>query len=90
LGDLTELLRSTLLYLARHHRAEAVPPKPDRLVRDVDPTLMKQVFHIPQGQREPDVHHHSQTDHLRRRFEIAKRIARPVRLEANPITEGLI
>ena len=44
------------------HRTEALPPEPDRLVADVDPALVQQILDVPQGQREPDVHHHRQTD----------------------------
>lgn len=47
LRDLAKLLRSTLLDLLRHHRAKPVPPKSDRLVCDIDTSLVKQVFHIP-------------------------------------------
>ena len=43
-----------------------VPPQPDRLVAEVDPTFEQQVFNIPQRQREPYVHHHDQADDLRR------------------------
>jgi hypothetical protein len=31
---------------------------------DVDAALEKQVLNVPQTQREADVHHHYQTDHL--------------------------
>jgi len=31
---------------------------------DVDPALEQQIFHIAQGEREADVHHHHQPDHL--------------------------
>lgn len=41
-------------------------------MRDIDPTLMEQVFHIPQRKRISDVHHHRQTDDLGGRLEVAK------------------
>jgi len=37
--------------------------------------FMEQVLNVPQRQREPDLHHHRKADDLRRRLEIAKRIA---------------
>jgi hypothetical protein len=52
--------------VACEQRAEPVPPLPHRLMADIDPTLEEQVFHIPQAQREADVHHHDQADDLRR------------------------
>lgn len=39
----------------------------------VYPALMKQVLDVAERQREPDIHHHRQTDHFRRCLEIAKR-----------------
>lgn len=56
--------------LGCEHRAEAMPPEPDRLVADVDPTFVQQVFDIPKRQREADIHHHGKTDNLARRLEV--------------------
>jgi len=36
--------------LRGEHWTEAVPPEPDRLVADVDPALVQQVFHVAQGE----------------------------------------
>ena len=44
---------------AGQHWPKPVPPMADRLVADVDPALSEQVFHIPQRQREADVHHYN-------------------------------
>jgi hypothetical protein len=40
---------------------------------DIDAALVQQILDIPEREREPDVQHHRQADHLGRRFEIAKR-----------------
>ena len=44
------------------HRAETVPPEPNRFVADIDTALVQQVFHIPQRQKKSDVQHHCQAD----------------------------
>ena len=59
--------------IGRKHPAEPVPPKPDRLVTDIDAPLKKQILDIAQAQREPHVRHHHELNHLRRRVEITKR-----------------
>lgn len=41
---------------------------------DVDATLIKQILYVPQGQRKPNIHHHSKLDDLGRSLEIAERI----------------
>jgi hypothetical protein len=51
-------------YVAREHGSEPVPPQPDRLMADVDAALEQQVLYVPQGEREPHVHHHHEPDHL--------------------------
>jgi hypothetical protein len=33
-------------------------PKPDGLVADLHAAFVEQVFHVPEREREPDVHHH--------------------------------
>ena len=53
-------------------RAEAMPPEPDSLMADVDPSLMQQIFDIAEREREADVHHHRQADDLRAGSEAAK------------------
>lgn len=67
-------------FLARSgHTAEPVPPKPHRLVADIDVAFKQQVLGPPHRQRIPDVHHHRQADYLGRAVEIAKRIFHPPR-----------
>ena len=56
LGMLVEQLRSAQ---ARIKALEAT-----LLVADVDATLGQQVLDLPQRQREPDIHHHSEPDDL--------------------------
>ncbi len=46
---------------------EPVPPQPNRFVAEVDSALEKQVIHIPQRQRKPDIHEYDKPDHLGRR-----------------------
>ena len=58
----------------REHRTEAVPPEPNRLMRDVDAALVEQVFNIPQRQRKTDIHHHREADDFGRSLEIPERI----------------
>ncbi len=41
---------------------------------DVDTTLVEQIFDITKRKWKSDIHHHSETNYLRRRFKIAKRI----------------
>jgi hypothetical protein len=50
--------------LGSKHRAKPVPPKPDRLMADVDPALGQEILDIAQRQRVLHVHHHDQTDHF--------------------------
>jgi hypothetical protein len=57
-----------------------VPPEPHGLVADVDPTLGHEIFDVAQRQWVSHVHHHHQTDDLRRAVEISERIAHAPRL----------
>lgn len=59
--------------LGGEHRAEPVPPKPHRLVADIDATFMQQILDIAKGKWKPDIHHHRQADDLWAGFEIPKR-----------------
>jgi len=56
--------------------AEPAPPEPHRFVADLDAALVQQVFHVPQGEREPDMEHHRQTDDLGAGLEVSERAAR--------------
>jgi len=51
--------------LAGEHRAEPVPPQPNRLMADVDAALEQKILDVAQRQRVADVHYHHQPDHLR-------------------------
>lgn len=66
--------RPTLPDLLRKVGAETIAPEADAFVANIDPTFVKQVFHISQRQRKSDVHHHTKLDDLGRGFEIAERI----------------
>jgi hypothetical protein len=44
--------------LGSEQLAKSVPPKPHRLMADVDATLVQQILDVAQRQREPDLHHH--------------------------------
>ena len=46
--------------LGGEHRAKSIPPEPDCFVTDIDPTLVQQVFDIPERERKPNVEHHRQ------------------------------
>src|SRR3984957_2024755 len=71
---------ASLTDLGREHRAKPVPPEPDGLVADVDPALGQEVFDVAQRQRVSHVHHHDQTDDLRRAVEISERVAHGLKL----------
>src|SRR5260370_41671634 len=66
--------------LGSEHRAKPVPPKPDRLMANVDPALSQEVLDVAQRQRVFHVHHHDQTDHFWRAVEISERVAHGLRL----------
>src|SRR5215467_7620164 len=60
--------------LGGEHRAKPVPPKPDRLVANVDSALGEQILDVAQRQRAPHVHHYHQANDLRRAVEISERV----------------
>jgi len=60
--------------LASEHGAEPVPPKPDRLMANIDSALGQQIFDLTERKRETDVHHDDGSDHLRRAVEPSKRV----------------
>jgi len=68
------------LDLSGKHRAESVPPKPDRLMADVDPALGQEILDVAQRQRVLHVHHHDQADHFWRAVEISERVAHGLKL----------
>src|ERR1700733_7439947 len=55
--------------LGSKHRAKPVPPKPDRLMADVDPSLGEEILDIAQRERGFQVDHQDQTDHFWRAVE---------------------
>src|SRR5258707_10488760 len=71
---------ASLTDLGGEHRAKPVPPEPDGLVADVDPALGQEIFDVSKRQRVSHVHHHDQTDDLRRAVEISERIAHGLKL----------
>ena len=79
--------------LGGEHRAEAVPPKSDRLMADIDPSLVQQILDISKGKWKPHIDHHHKADDLRRGSKIPKRATschpsneggRPARLKPIP------
>src|SRR5271168_3177135 len=71
---------ASLADLGSEHWAKPVPPQPDGLVADVDPALGQQILDVAQRQWVPHVHHHHQTDDLRRTVEISERVAHGLKL----------
>src|SRR5208282_3343449 len=71
---------ASLTNLGSEHWAKPVPPQPDGLVADVDPALGQQILDVAQRQWVPHVHHHHQTDDLRRAVEISERVAHGLKL----------
>lgn len=51
--------------LMREVSPEPVDPVTDRFMANVDTALVKQIFNIPQRQREADVHHDRKLDDFR-------------------------
>ncbi len=74
LRTMLHALRSSLADLVREISAEAVHPVTNRFVANIDPALVKQVFDIPQRQRESDIHHDRKLDDFGGRLEVAERV----------------
>jgi hypothetical protein len=70
--------------LGGKQRTEPVPPKPNRLVTDVDATFGQQVLDLPQRKRKPDIHHHREPNYLGRTVEISEGVFHPLRLGNSP------
>ena len=66
------LLASFLGNLWCKHWPEAVPPKPDRFMANVDTQFMKKVLHITERKRETNVHHYCKSDDFRAYFKVAE------------------
>jgi hypothetical protein len=67
--------------LGSKHRTKPVPPKPDRLMADVDPALGPEILDVARRERESHVHHHDQTDHFWRAVEKSERVAHDLKLQ---------
>src|ERR1700722_7343314 len=67
---------ASLSDLRGEHRSETIPPEPDGLMADVDPSLGQQILDVAKRQRVPHVHHHNQADDFRRAVEISERVGR--------------
>lgn len=74
LRDLPQESGSLHSNLVGEHWTEPVDPEPDVCVADIYPSLIQQVFDVPERERKSNVHHCSQLDDLGRRFEVAKRV----------------
>jgi hypothetical protein len=75
--------------LRRENRPEAVPPKPNRLMGDVDASLVQQILDIPQRKRIADLHHHREADNFGAGLEVAEDagITHAARLAALPAND---
>jgi hypothetical protein len=51
-----------LFELIGKHPTKSIPPVTHRFVSDINPSLMQNVFYLPQTQRKTDVIHHRQPD----------------------------
>ena len=71
---------ASLADLGGEHWAKPVPPEPDGLMADVDPALGQQILDVAQRERISHVHHHDQTDNVRRTVEISERVAHGMKL----------
>jgi hypothetical protein len=76
----THVRDALLSDLGSKHRTKPVPPKPDRLMADVDPALGQQILDVAQRQWVSHIHHHHQTDDLRRAVKISERVAHRMEL----------
>jgi hypothetical protein len=75
LDEAAHVRGASLADLGGEHWAKPIPPEPDGLMADVDPALGQEIFDVAQRQRVSHVHHHHQTDDLRRAVEISERVA---------------
>jgi hypothetical protein len=65
-----DALDPALPNLGCKHRAEPMPPEPDRLMAHVDAALVEQILDVPKRKRETNVQHHRQADDLGARLEV--------------------
>jgi hypothetical protein len=73
--------------LSGKHRAKSVPPRPNRLMANVNAAFMQKIFNIPQRKRKPHIHHNGRADDLRARLEVTKggTFCHPERLCGRPV-----
>ena len=62
----TELLNPFPADFSRKHRDKSVPPKPDRLMADLDTAFVQQIFDITKRKRKSNIQHNRQADDFRR------------------------
>jgi hypothetical protein len=62
------LINPSAADLTGKHRAKSVPTKPERLMADVDASLVQQIFDITKRKWDPDVQHHCKADDLTARL----------------------
>jgi hypothetical protein len=88
----SQTLNPALPDLRGKHRAEPVPPKPNRFMADFDAAFVQQILNIAERQREPNVQHHRQADDFRAALKALERVrfghvqtlrGRPARLNLN-------
>ena len=68
------------------HRSEPVPPKPHRLVADLDAALVQQILNVAQRERVSNIDHHGQADDFGAGPEVPEGAAlgHPARLRDRP------
>jgi hypothetical protein len=72
--------------LSGKHRAKSVPPKPNRLMANVNAAFMQKIFNIPQRERKPHIHHNGKADDLGASLETTKSgtFCHPTTISARP------
>jgi hypothetical protein len=68
----TKLLTPFLSDFSCKQWAEPVPPEANRLMADIDPAFVQQIFDVPERERITHIHHHRQANDFWRRLEVAK------------------
>ena len=61
--------------LTREHWAKSVPPITNCFMANIYASFMEQIFNITKRKWKSDIHHHGETDDLRRRLKVAKWVA---------------
>ena len=58
--------------ISSEHRTKSIPPKPHRLVANINAAFVQKILHVPKRKRKPDVYHYREADDFGRRLEVAK------------------